>query len=88
MCPPVDLSAEEISRCERAAIQVFRVLKGRGIPRVDAIVDAGGTPYVLEMNTIPGMTPTSLLPMATRQAGIDFDALVMEILNSAQLDYQ
>lgn len=88
VCPPVDLSAEEISRCERAAIQVFRVLKGRGIPRVDAIVDAGGTPYVLEMNTIPGMTPTSLLPMATRQAGIDFDALVMEILNSAQLDYQ
>jgi D-alanine-D-alanine ligase len=88
VCPPVDLSAEEISRCEQVAIQVFRALKGRGVPRVDAIVDAKGTPYVLEMNTIPGMTPTSLLPMAAKQAGIDFDALVMEILNSAQLDYQ
>jgi len=88
VCPPVDLSAEEISRCEQVAIQVFRALKGRGVPRVDAIVDADGTPYVLEMNTIPGMTPTSLLPMAAKQAGIDFDALVMEILNSAQLDYQ
>lgn len=88
VCPPVDLSAEEIFRCETAAVQVFRALKGRGVPRVDAIVDAKGTPYVLEMNTIPGMTPTSLLPMAAKQAGIDFDALVMEILNSAQLDYQ
>jgi len=88
VCPPVDLSVEETAHCERVAIQVFRALKGRGVPRVDAIVDAKGTPYVLEMNTIPGMTPTSLLPMAARQAGIDFDALVMEILNSAQLDYQ
>ncbi len=88
VCPPVDLSAEEISRCETVAVQVFRALNGRGVPRVDAIVDAKGTPFILEMNTIPGMTPTSLLPMAARQAGIDFDALVMEILNSAQLDYQ
>jgi len=67
---------------------VVRALKSRGIPRVDAIIDEHGTPYVLEMNTIPGMTPISLLPMAAKQAGIDFDELVMKILTTAQLDYE
>jgi len=84
---PAPLSPEETSRCEEAAVNVFRVLKGRGIPRVDAILDAKGVPYVLEMNTIPGLTPTSLLPMAAKQAGMDFEELVVEILQSAQLDY-
>ena len=87
LCPPVDLSQKEISRCEEEAVRVFRALKGRGVPRVDAIIDDQGTPYILEMNTIPGMTPTSLLPMAAKQAGMDFEDLVLEILNSAQLDY-
>ncbi len=85
---PADLSAEEKSRCEDAAIKVVRALKSRGIPRVDAIVDDQGTPYVLEINTIPGMTPISLLPMAAKQAGMSFDALVLEILKTAQLDYE
>ncbi|MDH3257585.1 MAG: D-alanine--D-alanine ligase, partial [Nitrospinota bacterium] len=39
-------------------------------------------------NTIPGMTPTSLLPMAARQAGLEFDDLVLEILKRARLDYK
>jgi len=83
---PAKLSAEEKSRLEDAAIKVVHALKSRGIPRVDAILDETGTPYVLEINTIPGMTPTSLLPMAAKQAGINFDELVMEILATAQLD--
>lgn len=85
---PADLSDQEKSRCEDAAIQVVRALKSRGVPRVDAILDDQGTPYILEINTIPGMTPTSLLPMAAKQAGINFDELVMEILATAQLDYE
>lgn len=85
---PADLSAEEKSRCEDAAIKVVRALKSRGIPRVDAIIDDQGTPYVLEINTIPGMTPISLLPMAAKQAGMSFDELVLEILKTAQLDYE
>jgi D-alanine-D-alanine ligase len=83
---PAQLSAEEKSRSEDAAIKVVRALKSRGIPRVDAILDDQGTPYVLEINTIPGMTPTSLLPMAAKQAGMNFDELVMTILATAQLD--
>jgi D-alanine-D-alanine ligase len=57
------------------------------MPRVDVILDTEGVPYVLEMNTIPGMTQTSLLPMAAKQFGMKFDDLVFEILKSAQLDY-
>ena len=85
---PAELSDEEKSCSEEIAVKVVRALKGRGIPRVDVILDDQGTPYVLELNTIPGMTPISLLPMAANQAGLDFDALVMEILKTAQLDYE
>ncbi len=85
---PAELSEDETGRCRAAATRVFQVLKGRGFPRVDAIVDGSGTPYFLEMNTIPGMTPTSLLPMAAKKAGLDFDDLVIEILKAARLDYE
>ena len=85
---PAELTPEEVDRCNDTAVRVFKALKGRGFPRVDLILDENGTPYVLEMNTIPGMTPTSLLPMAARKAGLEFDELVIEILKRAQLDYK
>jgi D-alanine-D-alanine ligase len=84
---PANLSEHEANKCNEASIKVFKVLRGRGLPRVDIILDDEGTPYVLEMNTIPGMTPTSLLPMAALKMGMDFDDLVIEILKTAQLDY-
>ena len=58
------------------------------MPRVDVILDSAGVPYVLEMNTVPGLTPTSLLPMAAKQSGLECDDLVVEILKSANLDYE
>ncbi|MEC7640516.1 MAG: D-alanine--D-alanine ligase [Nitrospinota bacterium] len=85
---PAELSAAETRQCEDIAKKVCRILKGRGVPRVDMILDANGTPYVLEMNTLPGLTPTSLLPMAAKQAGMEFPDLVLEILQHARLDYQ
>lgn len=84
---PASLSKEEEAACHRAARDTFRVLRGRGFPRVDVILSPQGVPYVLEMNTIPGMTPLSLLPMAAKEGGLDFDALVLEIAMTAQLDY-
>ena len=84
---PADLTKNEIGNCNEVSRKVFKVLRGRGLPRVDIILDNDGTPFVLEMNTIPGMTPTSLLPMAALEMGIDFDQLVFEILKTAQLDY-
>jgi D-alanine-D-alanine ligase len=84
---PAQLSSKESQLCRDASVRVFKALKGRGFPRVDLIL-AQGTPYALEMNTVPGMTPTSLLPMAARQAGLEFDDLVIEILKRARLDYK
>lgn len=86
LCPAA-LSAVERETCQQVAIGVFKVLKGRGFPRVDVILSDDGVPYVLEMNTVPGMTPTSLLPMAAKEAGLSFDDLVLEILKTAQRDY-
>lgn len=85
---PAELSTKEIESCEDVAVKVYRVLRGNGMPRVDLILDAEGVPYVLEMNTIPGMTQTSLLPMAAKKSGIEFDDLVIKILKLAQLNYE
>lgn len=83
---PAELKEKDAEACREVAAQTFQALQGRGFPRVDVILDAEGTPYVLEMNTIPGMTPTSLLPMAAKEAGLNFESLVVEILKTAQRD--
>lgn len=83
---PARLTPKEEATCRDTAVQVFHALRGRGFPRVDVILSEDGIPYVLEMNTIPGLTPTSLLPKAAAQAGWTFEDLVMEILNGARLD--
>jgi D-alanine-D-alanine ligase len=51
--------------------------------RVDMIVDAGGTPWVLEVNTVPGLTALSLLPDAARSAGISFEDLCQRLVDHA-----
>jgi len=58
-----------------------------GAPRVDMIVDTGGEATILEVNTLPGMTSTSLLPKAAAAAGIDFQQLCLRILATASLEY-
>ena len=85
---PADIEEEIQQRCRRAAVMTFQALKGRGVPRVDAILDKDGTPYILEMNTVPGLTPTSLLPMAAKMAGMEFDDLIIRILQLASTDYR
>ncbi len=84
---PADLTESETRRCQEVAIQVVRILHTRGFCRVDVILDETGLPQVLELNTIPGLTPTSLLPKAARQNGLEFEDLVLKMLNYAQLDY-
>ena len=86
ICPAV-IGKDEENRCRKIATQEFQLLRGRGFPRVDVILDSHGVPQVLEMNTIPGMTPNSLLPMAAQRMGLEFDDLVVEILETAQRDY-
>ena len=65
--------------------EAFRVLGCRGWGRGDLILRPDGKFFLLEMNTVPGMTDHSLVPMAARAAGISFDALVLDILAGARL---
>lgn len=61
---------------KKLAVKTFKTLNCRGFARVDFIVDSNNNPYVLEVNTIPGMTETSLLPDAASAAGIPFEELI------------
>jgi D-alanine-D-alanine ligase len=66
-----------------AAARAFTELGCSGMARVDIIVDASGTPWVLEVNTVPGLTELSLLPDAARAAGISFDELCQRLVDHA-----
>ena len=67
------------------ALEAFRVLGCRGWGRVDFLMDEAGNAYFLEVNTSPGMTDHSLVPMAARVAGISYDELVLRVLALATL---
>lgn len=77
---PCGLAPAREREMQRLAQRGFDVLGCRGWARIDFLVDADGTQYLLEANTVPGMTDHSLVPMAARAAGIDFDELVWRIL--------
>ena len=77
---PAGLPDEKEQALRRLALDAFRLLGGRGWGRVDLMLDGFGNPYLLEVNTSPGMTDHSLVPMAARAAGRDFDALCLAIL--------
>ena len=66
-----------------AAGRAFMALGCSGMGRVDIIVDAAGTPWLLEVNTVPGLTELSLLPDAARAAGIKFDELCQRLVDHA-----
>ncbi len=82
---PCGLPEDKERRIREQALEAFRVLGGRGWGRVDFLMDEAGEPYFLEVNTSPGMTDHSLVPMAARVAGVDYDALVMRVLAGAAL---
>jgi D-alanine-D-alanine ligase len=73
------VEAEFQALCKRA----FATVGGSGWGRVDFMLDGDGRPVLLEVNTVPGMTDHSLVPMAARVAGMDFDALVLRILETS-----
>ncbi len=77
---------EELTRqIQKLAVETYSVLGCSGAARVDFLLTPDGKPSILEINTIPGMTETSLLPKAAGHAGIDFENLVEQILWSARL---
>lgn len=80
---PPEVERGILDEAEKAALRAHKSLGCRGATRVDLIIDRDGRPYVLEVNTIPGMTETSLLPKIARQSGLDFPSLIEEILKEA-----
>ena len=77
---------EDITRTLKdISVKAFEVLGCAGVARTDCMVDKNGKCYVLEMNTVPGMTPTSLVPDAARAEGTDFGDLCEMILETAHL---
>lgn len=79
---PANISAEETATAQKIAVDAYKSLGCKGTSRVDIIYSPDGM-YVLEVNTIPGMTPTSLLPRAAEAAGIDFSKLLDMIIGFA-----
>ena len=82
---PCGLPAEQEAALQALVMKSARVLGCRGWGRADLILTADGQPYLLEMNTSPGMTGHSLVPMSARVAGLDFTALCLRLLEGARL---
>jgi D-alanine-D-alanine ligase len=82
---PCGLDAAQEAEMQRLARQAFALIGGYGWGRVDFLMDEAGQPYLLEVNTSPGMTDHSLVPMAARQAGLSFEQLVLRVLELAHV---
>lgn len=80
---PAPLEQDLVQKLQKNAQDLYRLFDCRGAVRADFIVTANGDPYLLEINTIPGMTETSLLPKAAKEVGISFDDLCEAILQGA-----
>ena len=80
---PAPLEESVTQRVQEAALGAFRAVGGRDYARVDVMIDGEGNPVVLEVNTLPGMTETSLLPKAAAAAGIEFGVLCERMVEMA-----
>jgi len=85
LCPSQLPEAVE-REVQELAVQAYRVLGCRGWARADVMLTSDNQPYLLEMNTSPGMTGHSLVPMAARAAGISYEDFVMQVVAAATLD--
>lgn len=83
---PARMAKATEKRVAREACKAYDALGCAGAARVDVMLDSRGTPFVLEVNTIPGMTELSLFPRAAEAAGLDYATLVEEMLKGAGLN--
>ena len=80
---PSGLNVEQEAELAKLCLDAFKSIDGKGWGRVDVMTDLKGRFYVLEVNTVPGMTSHSLVPMAGKAAGMDFESLVVAILEES-----
>ncbi len=83
LCPPESLDEATCEELRQLALRAYRALDCEGYARMDFIVPPEGPPAFLEANTLPGLTPRSLLPLAAASDGLDFRSLCLEILRLA-----
>jgi D-alanine-D-alanine ligase len=88
LCPS-GLPSEQEKQIQELALQSYRTLGCRGWARADVMVrESDNQPFLLEINTSPGMTSHSLVPMSAAAAGVPYEKLCVEILRMAALDLQ
>ena len=80
---PSELSDNIEEELKKISLKCFKVLNCKGWGRVDIILDSKNKPWIIELNTVPGMTKNSLVPMAAKQVNISFDELVLKILDTS-----
>lgn len=86
---PCGLPDGEEAAIQKLVLEAYLTLNCRGWARADVMIDkVTRQPYLLEINTSPGMTGHSLVPMSARAAGISYETLCLEVLKTAALDYQ
>lgn len=83
---PCGLTAEQESQLQRLALSAFDAVGVKGWGRVDIMADDEGKPSIIEINTVPGMTSHSLVPMAAKAKGLSFADLVYEILSQTMVE--
>jgi len=81
---PCGLSAAQEAELQAMSMAAFTAVGAAGWGRVDFMLDADGQPWLIEVNTVPGLTDHSLVPMAAKATGIDFDRLVCRILDTSR----
>ncbi|MCP3848653.1 MAG: D-alanine--D-alanine ligase [Gammaproteobacteria bacterium] len=83
---PCGLDAEQETLYKELVLNAFERIGAQGWGRVDFMCDEQGQPWLIEINTVPGLTDHSLVPMAAKNHGIEFDDLIVQILNTARSD--
>ncbi|MDX3772543.1 D-alanine--D-alanine ligase [Chromatiaceae bacterium AAb-1] len=81
---PAPLTETQTAAMQQTALAAFNAVGAKGWGRVDLMLDQNGQHYLLEVNTVPGMTEKSLVPMAAKAAGLNFQQLVLAILQQCQ----
>lgn len=85
---PAPVSEQELAKIQDVAIAAWNAIGCRGVGRVDVLLDDEQNAWVLELNTVPGMTPTSIVPKMAKAKGWSFNELVVRMLNAARCDSQ
>ena len=79
----IELEEELHKEVERMALETYKALKCKVYARVDMIINKKGVPYILEVNTLPGMTPASLFPKSASAKGISYSGLLDKIIETS-----